>query len=32
LLNPSFVEMGVGVGAYPGDKYMVVQDFACSQK
>lgn len=32
LLNPSFVEMGVGVGAYPQDRYMVVQDFACSQQ
>jgi len=32
LLNPSFVEMGVGVGAYPQNKFMVVQDFACNQK
>src|SRR5438105_789096 len=32
LLNPSFVEMGVGVGAYPQNRYMVVQDFACEQK
>lgn len=32
LLTPSFVEMGIGVGAYPQNKYMVVQDFACDQK
>lgn len=32
LLNPSFVEMGVGIGAYPQNRYMVVQDFACDQK
>ncbi len=32
LLNPSFVEMGIGVGAYPDNKVMVVQDFACDQK
>ena len=31
LLNSSFVEMGIGVGTYPKDKYMVVQDFACTQ-
>lgn len=32
LLNPSFVEMGIGTGAYPENKMMVVQDFACDQK
>lgn len=32
LLNPSFVEMGIGIGSYPDNKYMVVQNFACSQK
>ena len=32
LLNPLFVEMGIGVGVYPQDKYMIVQDFSCSQK
>lgn len=32
LLNPSFVEMGVGVGSYPDGKSMVVTDFACDQK
>jgi uncharacterized protein YkwD len=31
LLNPSFVEMGIGVGHYPENKVMVVQDFACDQ-
>lgn len=32
LLNFSFVEMGVGVGEYPGNRYMIVQDFACNQR
>lgn len=32
LLTPSFVEMGIGVGAYPENKFMVVQDFACTQE
>ena len=32
LLNPAFVEMGIGVGTYPENRYMVVQDFACTQK
>jgi hypothetical protein len=32
LLNPEFVEMGVGVGNYPDNKVLVVQDFACDQK
>jgi hypothetical protein len=32
LLNPAFVEMGVGVGNYPENKVLVVQDFACDQK
>jgi hypothetical protein len=32
LLNPLYVEMGVGVSAYPESKYMVVTDFACDQK
>lgn len=31
LLDPAFVEMGVGVGAYPDKKFMIVQDFACNQ-
>jgi hypothetical protein len=32
LLSPSFVEMGIGIGNYSGDRYMVIQDFACSQQ
>jgi uncharacterized protein YkwD len=32
LLSSNFVEMGIGVGPYPGNKYMIVQDFACSQQ
>jgi hypothetical protein len=32
LLSPAFVEMGLGIGSYPDNKYMVVQDFACDQK
>ncbi len=32
LLNPSFEEMGIGVGLYPENKVMVVQDFACDQR
>jgi uncharacterized protein YkwD len=32
LLNPAFVEMGVGISSYPDNKVMVVQDFACLQK
>jgi len=32
LLNPSFEEMGIGFAVYPDNRYMVVQDFACSQK
>jgi hypothetical protein len=32
LLNSSYVEMGVGIGAYPEGKYMIVTDFACDQK
>jgi uncharacterized protein YkwD len=31
LLNASFVEMGIGIGAYPEGKYMVVQTFSCDQ-
>jgi hypothetical protein len=32
LLDPSFVEMGIGVASYPDNKVMVIQDFACDQK
>lgn len=32
LLNPSFVEMGIGVGNYPEGKKLVVQDFSCEQQ
>lgn len=32
LLNPSFMEMGLGIGSYPDNKFMVVQDFACDQR
>jgi hypothetical protein len=32
LLNPAFVEMGIGLSSYPGNRFMVVQDFACDQK
>ena len=32
LLSSSYVEMGVGISAYPDDSYMVIQDFACDQK
>jgi len=32
LLNPLFEEMGIGFSVYPDNRYMVVQDFACSQK
>lgn len=32
LLNPAFTEMGIGLGDYPDNKVMVVQDFACSQQ
>ncbi|WP_018616080.1 CAP domain-containing protein [Segetibacter koreensis] len=32
LLNPSFVEMGIGIADYPDNKAIVVQDFACEQK
>lgn len=32
LLNADFVEMGLGLGLYPDNKVMVVQDFACSQR
>ncbi len=32
LLNPAFVEMGVGIGRYSNNNSIVVQDFACSQK
>ncbi|GEO09553.1 CAP domain-containing protein [Segetibacter aerophilus] len=32
LLSSNFVEMGIGVSSYPENKFMVVQDFACSQE
>lgn len=33
LLNPSYVEMGIGIAKYPDNKNsIVIQDFACSQK
>ena len=32
LLNPSFVEMGVGSSTYANGNAMVVTDFACSQE
>ncbi len=32
LLNPSFQEMGIGISSYPDNKFMVIQDFACSQQ
>lgn len=31
LLNPAFVEMGIGVGVFPDKKVLIVQDFACAQ-
>ena len=31
LLDPTFVEMGIGIGIYPNDQFFIVQDFACSQ-
>jgi len=31
LLSPSFVEMGVGVGDYHDNRFMIIQDFACKQ-
>jgi len=32
LLNPAFVEMGVGFGKYSNGNTIVIQDFACKQK
>ncbi|HEX8460532.1 MAG TPA: CAP domain-containing protein [Segetibacter sp.] len=32
LLTPSFVEMGIGVGVYSEGRFMIIQDFACSQQ
>jgi hypothetical protein len=32
LLTPDFTEMGIGVGNYPQNVYMIVQDFACKQQ
>jgi len=32
LLSSLYVEMGVGVSAYPDGSHMVIQDFACNQK
>ncbi len=31
LLDPAFLEMGIGIGAYPNDQFFIVQDFACGQ-
>lgn len=31
LLDPTYVEMGIGIGAYPNDQFFIVQDFACKQ-
>lgn len=31
LLDPAFVEMGIGIGKYPANNIIVIQDFACSQ-
>lgn len=31
LLDPAFVEMGIGVGHYPNNLVFIVQDFACKQ-
>lgn len=31
LLSPSFTEMGIGISSYPDNKFMIVQDFSCSQ-
>lgn len=32
LLNPAFVEMGVGIAKYNNGNSMVIQDFACNQQ
>lgn len=32
LLNPAFVEMGVGIAKYSNNNSIVIQDFACTQK
>ena len=32
LLNPTFVEMGIGVSKYRNNNSIVIQDFACNQK
>jgi uncharacterized protein YkwD len=32
LLSANFAEMGVGIASYPDNRFMVVQDFACSQE
>lgn len=32
LLDPLFVEMGVGVGKYPNNLFFIVQDFSCKQR
>lgn len=31
LLDPAFVDMGIGVGHYPNNLVFIVQDFACKQ-
>lgn len=32
LLNPAFVEMGIGISLYKNNNSIVIQDFACDQK
>lgn len=32
LLDPTYVEMGIGAASYPDKKWMVIQEFACNQK
>lgn len=32
LLNPTFIEMGVGIAKYSNNNSIVIQDFACNQK
>lgn len=32
LLNAEYQEMGIGVGAYPNNNFLIVQDFGCTQK
>ncbi len=32
LLNPAFVEMGIGISKYSNNNSIIIQDFACNQK